>query len=231
MKLEIKDAAALELQDFKFELKGLNDEGTFNGYASVFGVKDDGCDIMMKGAFAASIADIKGRGRKVPMLWAHNTREPIGAYTDMKEDDFGLYVEGKFTKGVARAAEIHALMKDGVIDGLSIGFRTKQYEIDTTSGVRKLKEVDLMEISVVTFPMLNVARTMGVKSDFVLNPRDLERELKEAGISGNDSVKAVAVMKKFLAREAPGIKTTPARDGLLGDVLKSLREARADISK
>lgn len=219
----------IEHQDFSFELKGVTDAGTFTGYASVFGVKDDGYDIVEKGAFAQTLADLGVKNRKVPMLWAHDSRMPIGHYTTLREDDKGLWVEGKFAKGVAKADEIHLLMKEGVIDGLSIGFRTKVYKINTDTGIRHLQQVDLFEISCVTFPMNDVSRVVGVKSSFRFDPREFERELKEGGLSNRDAVSAVAIAKKYLQRDAGG--SHPARDAAwANDVLESLRQARQSIT-
>lgn len=224
----------IEQQDFRFELKNLDDNaGTFTGYGSVFGVQDEGQDIVLKGAFAESIAKRKQQNRPLPMLFSHDHRQPIGTYTDVKEDDYGLYVEGRFTKGVSKAEEVRALMKDKAIDGLSIGFRSVDYEIDTNANVRKLKKVDLFEISVVTFPMLDVARAMDVKSSFRLDPRVLERELKEAlKLSTADAVSAVAVVKRYLQREAPGIKTAPAReDAGLRELLDTVRDVNKQFNR
>lgn len=228
---EKKDLNGLDTKDFSFELKALKDDGSFSGYASVFGVMDDGQDFVSKGAFLQTLSDLGAKGRKVPMLWAHRTDKPIGVYTDIREDEKGLWCEGKFTPGVALAEETRALMKDGAVSGLSIGFRTKVAEYNTDTGVRNIKQVDLYEISVVTFPMLDVARVVDVKSNFKLDPRALERELKELGnFSNSEAVKATAIVKKFLQRDAEG--KAPARDESWGnELLASLREARKAISK
>lgn len=231
--IEKKDQHGLDTRDFAFEVKVMRDDGAFTGYASVFGVMDDGMDIVQKGAFLQTLSDLATKGRKVPMLWAHRADKPIGTYPSIKEDDRGLLVEGKFTPGVALADETRALMRDGAVNGLSIGFRTKVAEYNTDTGVRTIKQVDLFEISVVTFPMLDVARAVDVKSNFQLDPRALERELKELGeFSNSEAVRATAIVKRYLQREAEGAKSkTPARDEAWADeVLASLREARASIS-
>jgi len=220
----------LEHHDIRIELKALTESGTFTGYASIFGIQDDGADIVERGAFAQTLSDLGTKNRKVPMLWAHDSRMPIGHYIQLKEDDKGLWVEGKFAKGVSKADEIHSLMKEGVIDGLSIGFRTKVSEYDTSTGVRRLKQVDLFEISCVTFPMLDVARVTDVKSTFKLDPRELERELKEGGLSNRDAVSAAAIVKKYFQREAG--RTTPTREAAgLDSLLASLREARSGFTQ
>lgn len=216
----------IEQKDFSFELKELKDN-SFSGYASVFGVKDEGADIVVKGAFTATIADLKSKNRVLPMLWAHRSDTPIGGYKTLREDDYGLYCEGEFTAGVAKAAETHALMKAGVISGLSIGFQSIDYEIDNNANVRKLKELKLFEISPVTFPMLDIARVTDVKSDVLdLDPRELEQLLRSAGLSKPDAVKAIGVVKKHLQRDA-GVHRSPARDVAgLNSVLEAIRATR-----
>lgn len=228
-RFETKDAGAYDQQAFRFEMKSLNEEaGTFAGYASVFGVVDEGDDVVLKGAFSATLAKKATEGRKVPILWSHDSRSPLGVYTALKEDDHGLWVEGKFTKGVAKAEEVRLLMKDEAVDGMSIGFRTKTYERDNDTGVRKLKEVDLFEISLCTFPMNVHSRVVSVKSEN-FNPRELERELREKGLTSADAVTAVAIVKKHLNRDGSDAKDA-ARDGQLSDLLRSIRDGRRGLS-
>ena len=140
----------------------VTENGTFAGYASLFGRTDLGRDMVMPGAFRASLAR-RGAGG-VKMLFQHDPAEPIGVWTDIREDGQGLFVRGRLTTGVARAREVLALMRAGALDGLSIGFRTVRGRTDATTGVRALLEVDLWEISVVTFPMLPEARIASVKA-------------------------------------------------------------------
>ena len=137
-------------------------DGTFSGYASLFGKADLARDMVMPGAFRASLAR-RGAGG-VKMLFQHDPAEPIGVWLDVREDDRGLFVKGQLTPGVERAGEVLNLMRAGALDGLSIGYRTVRGRTDAASGVRRLLEVDLWEISVVTFPMLPEARVSSVKS-------------------------------------------------------------------
>jgi len=130
-----------------------NEAGAFSGYASLFGVVDSGGDVVMAGAFARSL--IKRGASGVKMLWQHQAAEPIGLWTSIVEDSRGLKVEGRLDLSVARAREALSLMRKGAIDGLSIGFRTQRATTEKSSGVRRLHEIDLWEISVVTFPMLS----------------------------------------------------------------------------
>ena len=131
-------------------------EGRFAGYASVFGRLDDGGDIVMPGAFAGSL---KRRGTpSVRMLFQHDPKDPVGTWTTLAEDGFGLWAEGRLTGGVPRADALRRLIAAGALDGLSIGFRTVRAKRDRASGHRKLLEIDLWEVSIVTFPMLKAAR-------------------------------------------------------------------------
>lgn len=141
-------------------LAGVTEDGVFEGYASLFGVADLGKDAVAPGAFADSL---RRRGvAGIRMLWQHDPAEPIGRWLAIAEDARGLRVRGRLNLAVARARENHALMRDGAIDGLSIGFRAERARSDR-SGLRRLEKVDLWEISVVTFPMQPGARVAGVK--------------------------------------------------------------------
>jgi len=131
-------------------------DGRFSGYASVFGKLDQGGDIVMPGAFGKSLAD-KGRAG-VRLLFQHDPKEPIGIWERVVEDGVGLWVEGRLNAGVLRARELSSLIAGGAIDGLSIGFRTVRATKDRATGHRRLWQVDLWEISIVTFPMMDGAR-------------------------------------------------------------------------
>jgi len=135
--------------------------GMFEGYASLFHIQDLGGDIVMPGAFAASLRR-RGPGA-VKLLWQHDASQPLGLWEAIEEDDRGLRVKGRLNLAVARAREILSLMHDGVVDGLSIGYRTVQSRRDGKAGPRRLYKVDLWEISLVTFPMLPQARVQAVK--------------------------------------------------------------------
>lgn len=158
------------------ELRGLKRDGTFSGYASVFGEVDLGKDRVERGAFRKSLSERGAEG--VRMLFQHDPAEPIGAWKVIREDARGLYVEGVLADGVVRAREVHQLLKNGALDGLSIGFRTVRAKTDAKSGVRRIFEADLWEISVVTFPMLPSARVQNIKNARWF--RDKETELVRA---------------------------------------------------
>jgi HK97 family phage prohead protease len=139
----------------------LTGQGLFEGYASLFGVPDLGRDVVVEGAFRASL-ERRGAGG-VRMLWQHDPGEPLGRWLSIAEDGRGLRVRGRLNLAVVRAREIGSLIKDGAIDGLSIGFRVERARQDKSTGLRRLERVDLWEISLVTFPMLPGARVSSVK--------------------------------------------------------------------
>ncbi|SMO96977.1 HK97 family phage prohead protease [Paracoccus laeviglucosivorans] len=156
-------------KDYGLELKFsagaqiVSDGTQIEGYASLFGVTDQGGDVVAKGAYAASLARLAARGDKVRMLWQHDPARPIGVWDEIREDDRGLWVKGRLLPEVAQAREAAALIAAGAIDGLSIGYRTIAAERDG-KGRRVLAEVELWEVSLVTFPMLAEAK-VGKKSD------------------------------------------------------------------
>lgn len=127
------------------------------GYASIFGRRDQGGDVVGRGAYAASLAALAASGRRVKMLWQHDPAQPIGVWDEVREDATGLYVKGRILTDVARGQEAVALLAAGAIDGLSIGYRTLRAERDA-KGQRLLQKLDLWEVSLVTFPMLAEAR-------------------------------------------------------------------------
>jgi len=136
-------------------------DGTVEGYASLFGEIDQARDMVMRGAFAATL---RQRGiHRVPMLFQHDPSEPVGVWLELREDHRGLYARGRLIPEVARARELSSLIEAGAIDGLSIGFRTVKGSIDPRTRIRRLLAVDLWEISIVTFPLLNGARVHALK--------------------------------------------------------------------
>src|SRR3954451_12307876 len=139
----------------------LSPDGAVEGYASLFGEVDQARDMVMPGAFAHTL---KQRGlRKIPMLFQHDPAEPVGIWLEIAEDFRGLRARGRLIPDVMRARELLALIRAGAVDGLSIGYRTVRGQIDPKSRVRKLYQVDLWEISIVTFPLLSGARVSAMK--------------------------------------------------------------------
>jgi uncharacterized protein len=134
----------------------LSGHGVFTGYASLFGRKDQAGDIVMPGAFRASLQRKGAAG--IRMLFQHDAAEPVGTWIDLEEDHYGLKVRGRIDPNVQRGRELISLLHSGGLDGLSIGFRTVIAHKDRAANARKLIAIDLWEISLVTFPMLDAAR-------------------------------------------------------------------------
>lgn len=173
-----------------FELKAANEEGVFEGYASVFDLEDDGADVVQRGAFTTSL---KARGpQEIKLLWQHDPSQPIGVIDDIMEDARGLFVKGRLLLDVARAREALALMRSGVLDGLSIGYRAKKARHNRVQGVRILDEIDLWEVSLVTFPMQQAARIHAYKSVPRSSIRDFESFLRDAGGFSRREAKALS---------------------------------------
>lgn len=170
------------------ELKFQGAEGGFRvtegdvveGYASLFGRRDQGGDVVSRGAYGASLAALGAAGRRVKMLWQHDPAQPIGVWDEVREDDRGLYVKGRILPEVAQGREALALIGAGAIDGLSIGYRTLRAERDG-KGQRILSELELWEVSLVTFPMLPDARVAAKGEEAPADTwRDLARVLEDA---------------------------------------------------
>lgn len=126
-------------------------KGFLAGYASFFDVTDHQGDRVAHGAFTKTLNTWKLLEKKPKMLWQHNPKEPIGLWTALRQDEKGLYVEGRLALGIPRADEAYILLKEGVLDGLSIGFRTVKSAYDPERKARILLDIDLLEISLVTF--------------------------------------------------------------------------------
>lgn len=186
-----------------FELKRVAETGEFEGYASVFDVVDHGQDIVVRGAFLRSLKERGAEG--IRLLWQHDPAEPIGRIDEVREDHRGLYVRGHLLLDVARAREAHALMRAGALDGLSIGFHTVKSQVDDFTGVRRIMDVDLWEISLVTFPMQPQARITSFKTVEFERPittlRAFETFLRDAGGFSRSEAKAIAA-HGFSRREA-----------------------------
>jgi uncharacterized protein len=212
-----KSGAVLERKEFAFKADAVGEDGTFSGYGSVFGNVDGGRDIVAKGAFAESLKTIKASGDPLPALWQHNSREPIGGFDLLEEDDHGLKVNGFLLKDeVTRAAEAYALMKRRIVKGLSIGYYVLEDSWNEKEGIRTLIKLELVEISIVTFPMNEEATIDSVKS--------LERTLK----AGN--LPTLPEFEGFLCEA--GFSKTQAK-AIAGNGLRKLldrREADGDTS-
>lgn len=201
--------ASLKIRDFDLSVKAVDDDGLFSGYGSVFGEVDSYREVVAPGAFAESLSQIAAKGRPVPVLWQHRSGEPIGVYTSLSEDARGLKVEGQLVLEVGRAKEAHALMKAGAVSGLSIGYYVREDSWDEKERIRTLKKVDLVEVSLVTFPANDDARVDTIKSKLAHGALptlpEFEQLLREAGFSKSQSaVIANRGLKHLLDRSESG---------------------------
>lgn len=220
-----KHAQAMKSRDFHFQVKAVEKDGFFSGYGSVFGVVDSYREIVAPGAFAASLAERAGKGRKLPILWQHRGDQPLGAYDVAREDDTGLYLEGRLlVEDVTQAREAHALMRAGVLTGLSIGYYVTGESWNEKDRIRTLTAVDLQETSLVTFPANDAARVESVKSRIArgdaLTLPEFESFLREAGFSKSQAA-AIAGRgyKHLMERGEPDPAPVP-------DLLQALKGVR-----
>lgn len=193
-RLERKEAAgSREVRSFALQIKAAGDDGTVEGYGSVFGVRDNYDDMISKGAFLSTLNDHKAAGTMPAMLWQHDADKPIGIWTEMIEDEKGLRIKGRLAMETVKGKEAHALLKMGAINGLSIGFMSKEWAYDRETEVRTLTAIDLWEVSLVTFPANEKARVTNVKSaDELQAPKDAEKALRDAGFSKSDATAFVS---------------------------------------
>ncbi len=193
------------------EIKAVGEAGEFSGFASVYNTVDLGGDLVEPGAFSKSLSE---QGAARPLLWSHNTAEPIGQ-VNLSDTREGLRVTGKIALDVSRGKEIYSLLKQGIVRGLSIGYRTVQEKV--LDGVRHLRELKLFEVSLVTLPMCEAALVTSVKS--ITTIRDLEAVLHQAGLSRAQACRVAAHGFKGL-----GMPDEPDEDT---ELLRWLREQRA----
>lgn len=192
-------------------IKAMDDEtGEFEGYGSTFGGEPDSYgDVIVSGAFKTSLKDHKTRKTMPKMFWQHEPGEVIGKWVEATEDDAGLMLKGRLNMGVQRGREAYALLKEGDIDGLSIGYRIKRHEIDDDTGVWYLKELDVLEVSVVSIGANSNATVSSVKAakaahDITerlkagdqLTEREFETWLKGLGFSNSQAERAARVHLK-----------------------------------
>lgn len=178
---------------FQIKAEDISNEGEFSGYGSVFGVVDSYDEVVDKGAFEETLAEHRAKGTWPKMLWQHDSREPIGEWVDMYEDQHGLFVRGKLLlsddpkEEIAEARKAYILMRKGIVDGLSIGYRVIEHLVNQEEKVIHLTKLKLREVSPVTFPANEAALVSTVKSI-----RDLEGLLRDAGFSRKEAT-AVAL--------------------------------------
>lgn len=215
----------MERIEVKFAEADVKANGEFAGYGAVFGNVDAYGDVIQGGAFSATLADWKATGKLPPMLLQHggmgmtdSDQMPIGKWGKMSEDSRGLYAEGKLINlDTERGKTVYGALKEGVLDGLSIGYRAKEFTLRTqpTEPRRTLKAVDLVELSVVTFPANTKARISQVKSSAEIETiRDFEKFLRDVGNFSHGQAKAIA---------ASGFKASDPRDEAEADLAALLR--------
>lgn len=209
---------SIERRSVGFQLRAVSDAGgarTFEGYGSVFDTVDSYNDTIVKGAFTATLAEWKAKNKLPKLLLQHggggffasnaDDMVPIGKWDEMHEDDHGLFMRGRlFDIDTDRAKATYAALKEGELDGLSIGFRTKKFKVDTETDVRTLTEIQLFEVSLVTFPANDPARVTAVKADgTLLTEREFEAWLRrEAGFTEDQAKCIVAKGYRQVRREA-----------------------------
>jgi len=182
-----------DILDLECDYKELDtdDDGTFEGYASVFNNKDLGNDVIKQGAFSESIKGKKPR--QIKLLYQHKTDEPIGVIDSLVEDTRGLKIKGRLAMGTQKGKEVFELMKMGALDSMSIGYRLSpdDYKYSDKLKKRTITNLDLMEISMVTFPMNPKAKITKVKLA-EMNVREIEHYLRDVGLMSSSVAKQSA---------------------------------------
>lgn len=218
----------LKQRQVPFKVKELDQSGEFSGYLSVFGNTDSYRDVMMPGAFDDSLAAWKSDGTLPPILWQHDSSQPIGPFTKMVPDDVGLYCEGTLLiNDVQQAREAYALAKNNVIRGMSIGYSVDDEQYDGKTNVNMLKAVTLWEGSLVTFPANVEAMITDIKSLFVTGNlptvKEFEGSLRDALSCSREDAKIIASLgfvKLLELRDADKkqVDAEPAFDSVLAAI-------------
>lgn len=203
----------MKTKEFKLSVKDLKDNGTFTGYGSVFGNVDSYGEAVMKGAFEKSLKKHEAENLPIVMLWQHDRTNPIGIWKNVHEDEYGLCGEGEINLDTQQGREAYSLMKQGALNGLSIGY--KEILASSKGNVRSLTELELYEISPVTFPANTEARITGIKSERIADfaeqlrlgnpkpPKEFEEILREAGFPKSMATQIVSVgYAKAIRRES-----------------------------
>lgn len=184
--------------DFKLEVKEINSDGHFSGYASVFGVRDSYNDIVVKGAFTDSLDNHRKSGTMPALLWQHDSDRPLGKWIEMREDDYGLFVKGQLAVKTSLGADAYELLKMNAISGISIGYVTQEEKYDKATGINTLSKLDLWESSIVTFQACKPATVTSVKSiEEMKNLGDAESRLRDAGFSRTEATAFVSRVKRL----------------------------------
>ena len=187
----------IKYKNCSMEFNAKADTIEFEGYASIFGNKDSGGDIMQKGAFKKTIQE---NLRRIKVLWNHDWNSPIGKPTKIFEDEKGLYVEAKISN-TEKGKEIYQLMKDNVIDEMSIGYEIKKDDYDKSKQANLLNEVKLYEFSPVTFAMNELAQVSNVKG--LNNYLSMINNFDISTLDQNKIKQAIEVLKSLLIDYEP----------------------------
>ncbi len=153
----------MQILNHNFILKNFQEDGFFEGYASVFDIPDYHNDVIVKGAFKKNLFDWSKQNSLPKMLWQHDVKNPIGFWRSIEEDSYGLKVKGQILTDIQKGREAYSFLKKGIINELSIGFQLIKFTNCTSRGYRIIKEVDLQEISLVTFAANKLAKITDVK--------------------------------------------------------------------
>ncbi len=220
-----------KVRNFTFDVKAVDEKGSFSGYGSVYNVIDAYRERVAPGAFAASLRKWQARNRLPPILWQHRSGEPVGPFTKMVEDEHGLYVEGQLlVDEVVRAKEARALMRTRTVDGLSIGFNSIVEEWNNEEKLLTLKEIDLWEVSIVTFPANSESLITEVRSMFadgdVPAMKEIEEVLRDAGFSRSQAKALVGHGYAGLLRDAEG-QSKGIGKSVLDEIVSSIKSTPA----
>ena len=204
-------------------LKSLDEGGIFEGYASVFGVQDSDGDVIVKGAFRKSIERFQSKGKMPKMLWQHNPSIIVGKYLELREDDYGLFVKGALILEVEKGREAYALMKAGELDAMSVGFNIDAAGAGVNGRGRVIEDVDLWEISLVTWGANPDALITSIKS--ISTPRDFERFLRDSGFSRKEALAITANGFKAVAEQcdSESVEVEKTVETLLKTIQESLQ--------
>ncbi|HDG7210972.1 HK97 family phage prohead protease [Acinetobacter nosocomialis] len=194
---------------FKMQEQTVQEDGFFSGYLAVFNNIDSHGDVIRKGAFLKTIEEWNSKGKYPAIFWNHDPDEPIGVFTLMREDDKGLYVEGRLLiSDIVRAKSTYALMKVKAIDGMSIGYITIQATHDPQTMIRELLELELVEGSIVAFPSNPNSLISSVKSKLqdgeLPSLPEFEKFLRESGFSKTQATVIASKGLRHLLSESEG---------------------------
>ena len=219
-----KNGPAIEIK-----ADALHDSGEFEGYGSTFGGEPDSYgDVIAPGAFAESLAAHKAAGTMPKLFWQHDVSKPIGRWLEAREDAHGLYLKGKLNMDVQQAREAYSHLKEADIDGLSIGYRIREYSVDTETGIWTLEKLDLREVSIVSIGANESATVSSVKAakqlqEFTdklkagdrLTEREFEQWLKGLGFSNSQAERAARLHLKGQRVSAEADQSTAFMQALL----------------